>query len=74
MILRSYQEQAITDARQSIRVGNRRIIIQGGCGSGKTIIAAAMTKGALAKSKRVIYLVHYRQLAIQALERFKKLV
>lgn len=71
MILRSYQDQAITDTRKSILVGNRRVIIQGGCGSGKTIIAAQMAKNALVKRKKVIFLVHYRQLAYQALKRFK---
>ena len=70
MELRPYQAKGIEDARKSVRAGNKRIIIQGGCGSGKTIIAATMIKNALQKGKRVIFLVHYRQLAFQAMERF----
>ena len=70
MQIRPYQTKAVEDARKSVQAGNRRIIIQGSCGSGKTIIAALMIKNALQKRKRVIFLVHYRQLAYQAMERF----
>lgn len=70
MEVRTYQNKAVESARKSVQAGNKRIIIQGSCGSGKTIIAALMIKNALQKGKRVIFLVHYRQLAFQAMERF----
>ena len=70
MEVRPYQFQAVEDARKSILAGHRRIIIQGCCGSGKTIIAAMMVQSALQKQKKVIFLVHYRQLAYQAMKRF----
>jgi len=70
--LRPYQLDAINRARKSIQSGHKRIIVQGGCGSGKTIIAAQIIKNALAKNKKVIFLVHHRQLAFQAMERFKE--
>jgi superfamily II DNA or RNA helicase len=70
MKLRPYQLQAIEKLRQSIRNGNKRVILQAPCGAGKTIIAAEIVRCALAKNKKVIFLVHFRQLAYQAVERF----
>ena len=70
MEIRPYQAKAVEDARRLVQAGNRRLIIQGSCGAGKTIIAALMIKSALQKKKRVVFLVHFRQLAYQAMERF----
>lgn len=70
MELRPYQIDTIQKARDSFRSGNKRIIIQASTGSGKTIIAASIVKSALEKGKKVIFLVHLRQLAYQAMERF----
>lgn len=71
MELRDYQGDTIEGVRQSIRAGHRRIIIQAPCGSGKTIMAASIIKGDPKKNKKVVFLVHLRQLAYQAMERFK---
>ena len=68
--LRPYQLEAIENMRTSIKAGNKRIILQSPCGSGKTVIAAMMIKLAIAKHKKVVFLVHFRQLAYQAVERF----
>jgi len=70
VILREYQTKTIEAARDSIRFGNKRIIIQANCGAGKTIIAASIISKALEKGNKSIFLVHFRQLAYQALERF----
>ena len=70
MELRPYQSVTIEAVRNSIRTGNKRIIIQAPCGSGKTIVAAEITKRALEKNKKVVFFVHYRQLAFQAIGRF----
>lgn len=70
MVLRDYQLDTIERVRQSIRAGNRSIIIQANCGAGKTIMAANIIKNALGKDRKVVFLVHYRQLAYQAMERF----
>ena len=70
MILRDYQLETIEKARESIRSGNKRIIIQANCGAGKTIIAASIISSALDKGKKTLFLVHFRQLAYQAMERF----
>ncbi|MCK4819017.1 DEAD/DEAH box helicase family protein, partial [bacterium] len=70
MILRKYQLDTIQKVRNSISSGNKSIIIQASCGSGKTCMAAAICDGALSKDKRVLFLVHRRELAYQAIERF----
>jgi len=70
MELRPYQIDAIQKARVSIMNGNKRLIIQANCGAGKTIIAGSIIESALEKGKKVIFLVHFRQLAYQALQRF----
>ena len=72
MELRECQMITVEDVRDSIRRGNRSVIIQAPCGTGKTIIAAYIIQQALAKGKRVIFLVHFRQLAYQAVARFKE--
>jgi len=68
--LRPYQLETIEKVRKSIMSGNRSIIIQANCGAGKTIMAAHIIKKALEKQKKIIFLVHFRQLAYQAMERF----
>lgn len=70
MKLRAYQEQVIEKARSLLRSGRKKIIIQAATGSGKTIVAAAIVSAAIEKSKKVLFLVHFRQLAYQAIERF----
>jgi superfamily II DNA or RNA helicase len=60
----------IENARGLLRSGKKRIIIQASCGSGKTIIAASIVSSAIEKGKKVLFIVHYRELAYQALERF----
>lgn len=70
MILRDYQLATIERVKNSIRAGNKSIIIQANCGAGKTIIAGSIISSALDKGKRVLFLVHFRQLAHQAVERF----
>ena len=70
MILRPYQLETIEAARNSLRAGNKRIIIQANCGAGKTIMAADIISSAIEKGNKVLFLVHFRQLAYQAMERF----
>lgn len=71
MQLREYQINTIEKLRNSIRNGNRRLILQASCGAGKTIMAAEIVSRALGKNKKIIFLVHFRQLAYQAMERFQ---
>lgn len=53
--LRPYQQKAIDLLRQSFGKGNKRVVIQGPTGFGKTLTAAKIIEGALAKGNRVIF-------------------
>lgn len=55
--LRDYQDAAIDALRQSIRQGNRRIILCAGTGAGKTVIAARLLKEASLKGNYSMFLV-----------------
>jgi DNA repair protein RadD len=52
-----HQSQAIEMLRQSFGSGKRRPVLQAPTGFGKTLLAAALVEGALAKQKRVIFTV-----------------
>ena len=51
----AHQTAAIESLRQALRSGNRRPVIQAPTGFGKTLLAAWIIQGALAKSNRVIF-------------------
>jgi DNA repair protein RadD len=72
MELRKYQVDLVEKARNEIRKGNKKIIIYSPTGSGKTIVAADIVRSAIEKGKKVLFLVHFRQLAFQARERFEE--
>ena len=51
-ILRPHQVEAIRLVRSSLGKGNRRVVLQGPVGFGKTLVAARIIEGALAKGNR----------------------
>lgn len=53
--LRDYQAKSINQLRQSFGSGNRRAVIQGATGFGKTLVASRIIESALAKDNRVIF-------------------
>ena len=53
--LRPHQVKAIQMLRESVANGNRRVVVSMPTGSGKTVTAATIIKGALAKGNRVIF-------------------
>lgn len=53
--LRQHQQDAISLVRASAKAGNTRIVCQMPTGAGKTVTAAEMIKGALAKGNDVIF-------------------
>ena len=71
MILRDYQLRAVEDARAQYRLGKRRIVMMLPTGSGKTVIAASMIRSATDKGTRTLFLVHRRELVLQAAERLR---
>lgn len=64
--LRPHQINAIEMLRESIRRGNRRIILAAPCSFGKTTVASAMMESALAKGKKCIFIVDRVELVNQA--------
>jgi DNA repair protein RadD len=70
MELRPYQIEAIEDTRRA--AANGPVILQLPTGSGKTVIAGDIVKRALAKGKRVAFLVPYISLIDQTWQSFYK--
>ena len=68
--LRPHQAAAITMLRQSLGAGKRRPMLQAPTGFGKTLLAAAIVEGALAKRKRVIFVVPAISLIDQTVQAF----
>lgn len=65
-----HQQLAKDLLRNSLRQGRKRPILQAPTGSGKTILAAALVEGALAKGNRVAFTVPRLGLIDQTVERF----
>ena len=69
IVLRDYQTKAVEDLRGSFRLGHRKLLLQAGTGSGKTIVAAQIIKNAVAKNKYVLFLAHRRELIDQCADK-----
>lgn len=65
-ILRPYQTQALDLARGAFRK-HRRVLLVAPTGAGKTVIFSAVVTGAISKGKRVVVIVHRRELVRQTL-------
>ena len=66
MQLRSYQQRAIDDLRNAYRFGYRAPLLCLPTGGGKTIIFTAIAQASAARGRRVLILVHRRELLRQA--------
>lgn len=64
-VLRPYQQDILNRVRGSFRKGNKRIMLQSPTGSGKSVIAAAIIEGAVAKGNPVLFLTERITLALQ---------
>lgn len=71
--LRWYQDEIIVGARDALREKKKRILIQAPCGAGKTVIASFITKNAVEKGGRVMFLTHREELAIQASKTYTRI-
>lgn len=67
--LRDYQKEALGLVRTSWREGSRYIALVMPTGSGKTSTAVMFARSALERGKRVLWIVHRRELAEQAYQR-----
>src|SRR5439155_4965299 len=64
--LRPYQSDVIARIWAAIEDAKRRILLVAPTGSGKTVIAAELIRDAVAQGKRVLFLVHRRELVSQS--------
>lgn len=70
-VLRPHQSKALDLLRASLGKGNRRVVIQAPTGFGKTLTAAKIVDGALAKGNRVIFTAPAVSLIDQTVEAFE---
>lgn len=70
MELRPYQANAVQSLRHGLRAGALRQMLYSPTGSGKTEIAMALVRGAMAKGRRVVFLCNRIGLVEQASRRF----
>jgi len=68
--LHPHQRLAMARLREALIAGYRRPIIQAPTGAGKTVLAAAIVDGALAKGKRVLFVVPFLSLVDQTVAAF----
>ena len=71
MQLRSYQLQAIASTRIAVMQANRALLVMP-TGSGKTVVFSEICRLANDKGKKVLILVHRRELVTQASDKLKK--
>ena len=68
--LRPLQERAISAVKASLAAGNKRVILKSPTGSGKTVIGSHIIQSALAKARRVWFVVNAISLVDQTVEKF----
>lgn len=71
MRLRQYQQQAVDELREAFSRARRCLFVLP-TGGGKTVIFTHIAKSAAAKGKRVLVLVHRRQLVKQTCDNLKR--
>jgi len=70
--LRTYQSTLIGQIRQELKNGKKSVCAVMGCGGGKSVIAAMISKGATDKGNRVLFIVHRQELCEQIRETFSE--
>lgn len=71
MILRDYQKDTIDRCRSAFLRGYKRVVLQAGTGSGKSIMAAAIVQAAVARGKRVLFTTHRREIHAQTMGKLR---
>lgn len=70
-VLRPYQDALISQARELIRAGESRILLQAPTGAGKTALCAHMLGTAAARGMQSWFVVHRRELIRQSSRTFR---
>ena len=71
MPLRPYQEQAIASVRIAVMQADRALLVMP-TGSGKTVVFSEICRLACDKDRKLLILVHRRELVTQASDKLKK--
>lgn len=71
MNLRPYQKDTIDRCRLAFSMGHKRVVLQAGTGSGKSIMAAAIVQAAVARGKRVLFTTHRREIHAQTMGKLR---
>ena len=70
LILRPYQNDLVAECSDAYRSA-KRVILQLGCGGGKTIIASEIVRRALAKHRRTIFVAHRNEIIDQTVNKLR---
>lgn len=70
--LRDYQQETVDNIYQSMKQGNRRIIVQQPPRTGKTVIMAEIARKTTDKGNRVMFIIHRKEVLAQAKATFEK--
>jgi len=70
--LRPYQANAVHEGRRFFADGGKRVMVYAPTGAGKGELAVAFAQMANSKGKKVLFLVHRKDLVRQQVERFQK--
>ena len=71
MLLRPYQLRALDMARAAFAAKKRAVLLVAPTGSGKTVCAGEVIRGAIAKGGRVVFAAHRRELVSQCSQRLR---
>lgn len=63
--LRLYQLDGLNKLRESIKAGNRRILLQSPTGSGKGVMISSILRSAYEKQRKSLFIVHKREIINQ---------
>lgn len=72
MDLRPYQIEAINAAREQIRAGKKRVLINMPTGGGKTVVASSIIESASRMGSRTLFLAHRRELIEQTADKLMR--
>lgn len=70
--LRDYQQETVDNIYQSMKQGNRRIIVQQPPRTGKTVIMAEIARKTTGKGNRVMFIIHRKEVLAQAKSTFEQ--